>query len=232
MDRGVKIVLSSVVLIVGLLAALAFRPDPATLQQKKNQSDASAQIVLKVQEAPKSVPVPQRSSHTSFRPTRMTPSTQSADQYRTHWVEKTRLTARPTLATTVPPPELQRQFPAPATPDRNLLASRSASCETYGYLLPLPKRTRPATWLHKVVDGDTLETLAARYLGDSKFARTIYEANRNKLASPEGLPIGVELRIPSKPTKPVSATPRPLESIEEPKSQKQSVVGPLVPIAS
>lgn len=49
---------------------------------------------------------------------------------------------------------------------------------------------------HIVVDGDSLAKLADRYFDDPEQAETIYELNRDVLASPELLPIGVELRIP------------------------------------
>jgi hypothetical protein len=49
---------------------------------------------------------------------------------------------------------------------------------------------------HVVVDGDSLERLAGRYLDDSSRANEIYEANRELLASPDLLPIGAELVIP------------------------------------
>jgi nucleoid-associated protein YgaU len=51
---------------------------------------------------------------------------------------------------------------------------------------------------HKIIDGDTLPALAARYLGDAGRAGEIFEANRNVLASPDILPLGRELRIPAK----------------------------------
>lgn len=50
---------------------------------------------------------------------------------------------------------------------------------------------------HRIVDGDTLSGLAQRYLGSSKRFTEIFEANRDQLPSPDLLPIGVVLRIPS-----------------------------------
>lgn len=58
-------------------------------------------------------------------------------------------------------------------------------------LPPRPRRT------HLVRDGDTLSSLADEYLGSSKRYLEIYEANRELLASPDLLPIGAELQIPS-----------------------------------
>ncbi len=56
------------------------------------------------------------------------------------------------------------------------------------------EESRPRT--HVVVDGDSLEKLAGRYLDDPRRGHEIYEANRELLASPDLLPIGAELVIP------------------------------------
>jgi nucleoid-associated protein YgaU len=67
-------------------------------------------------------------------------------------------------------------------------------------LNPPPEEAQPekGPQVHKIVDGDTLNALAERYLGSSGRAIEIFEANRNVLNDPELLPIGVELKIPEK----------------------------------
>jgi nucleoid-associated protein YgaU len=50
--------------------------------------------------------------------------------------------------------------------------------------------------IHVVHDGDSLERLAGRYLGDEGRALEIFDLNRDVLANPHWLPIGSELRIP------------------------------------
>ena len=55
----------------------------------------------------------------------------------------------------------------------------------------------PEDVLHIVRNGDTLESLADRYLDDSGRAMEIFDLNRDQLSNPHLLPIGVELRIPS-----------------------------------
>ena len=50
--------------------------------------------------------------------------------------------------------------------------------------------------LHVIHDGDTLERLAKRYLGDESRAVEIFDLNQDVLANPHVLKIGVELRIP------------------------------------
>lgn len=59
-----------------------------------------------------------------------------------------------------------------------------------------PRSASKPIW-HVVADGDSLAKLAERYLGDAHRAREIYEANREAITSPDLLPIGAELRIPS-----------------------------------
>ena len=51
---------------------------------------------------------------------------------------------------------------------------------------------------HVVVDGDTLSVLAERYLGRAEAYLEIFEYNRDVLASPDLLPIGAVLEIPSR----------------------------------
>jgi nucleoid-associated protein YgaU len=47
-----------------------------------------------------------------------------------------------------------------------------------------------------VASGDTLTRISSRYYGTSTRWQDIFNANRDKLRSPDVLPLGVELRIP------------------------------------
>lgn len=59
-----------------------------------------------------------------------------------------------------------------------------------------PEDSPAALRRHTVRDGETLESLAARLLGDAKYAEEIYRLNRERLPRRDLLPIGVELLIP------------------------------------
>jgi nucleoid-associated protein YgaU len=59
-----------------------------------------------------------------------------------------------------------------------------------------PAHEEPRT--HIVVDGDSLEKLAGRYLDDPRRSSEIFDLNRGELSSPDLLPIGAELRIPER----------------------------------
>jgi nucleoid-associated protein YgaU len=61
-----------------------------------------------------------------------------------------------------------------------------------------------------VVDGDSLRSLARRYLGSSDRFMEIYAANRDILSSPELLQIGMQLKIP--PNQPAAVQPTETKS--------------------
>ena len=52
--------------------------------------------------------------------------------------------------------------------------------------------------IHVIHNGDSLERLAERYLGDEGRALEIFDLNRGTLENPHWLRIGAELRIPAK----------------------------------
>ncbi len=63
---------------------------------------------------------------------------------------------------------------------------------------PMAQAT-PAMRTHRIVDGDDLPALAAKYLGDPDRYLEIFHANQHVLTRPDILPLGVELRIPVAP---------------------------------
>ncbi len=66
--------------------------------------------------------------------------------------------------------------------------------------------------VHTITDGDSLPALAQRYLGSAERWPEIYQANRHLLASPELLPIGLQLTVPL-------SSPRPAEASSQRSSQ-------------
>jgi nucleoid-associated protein YgaU len=67
-----------------------------------------------------------------------------------------------------------------------------------GRQAPPAATTRPApvAGTVRLAPGETLETLAERFYGDRRAAARIWEANRDRLRSPELVVQGMELRLP------------------------------------
>ena len=92
------------------------------------------------------------------------------------------------LANLAPPPALPVSFQPAVAP------------QAPGDWRPEPL-TRPARPLgkprpYRLRDGDTLERIAERLLGNRERAAEIFEANRNLLARPDLLPVGVTIMLP------------------------------------
>jgi len=61
---------------------------------------------------------------------------------------------------------------------------------------PPPVVSRPTVRKHRIADGDSLELLALRYLGDKDRASEIAALNRDVFSDPDLLPIGREINLP------------------------------------
>jgi nucleoid-associated protein YgaU len=86
-----------------------------------------------------------------------------------------------------PPARLESLVPPPDLP----VAFRGASSPP---LATGEMTKRPRTYFLR--DGDTLESVAQRFLGDRQRAAEIFELNRQVLTSPELLPVGTEIVLP------------------------------------
>lgn len=91
----------------------------------------------------------------------------------------------PRVATPTPPPIVR---PALASPVASPSPSPAAEVQSY--------TIRP---------GDTLSSIAQQLYGDATEWRLLFEANRDRLASPESLQVGVAIRVPPRPPR-VTAT--------------------------
>jgi nucleoid-associated protein YgaU len=78
---------------------------------------------------------------------------------------------------------------------------------------------------HVIVDGDSLERLARRYLDDPTRGDEIYQANRELLASPDLLPIGAELIIPQRARPAALDAPLPQSSLAKDPSLRAATHG-------
>ena len=167
---------AAAVMLLGLGLALFFRrPSAETDLPIPMQSDP---LVLRKQPDPRTFAVVE-SSPAASPPASSRPSRQNRGAYRR------RSSRRPISRR--PPPELPKSYPA---------GNQPASTRWGTSLSEMLPETASAPPTHKIIDGDSLASLAERYLGSASRAMEIYEANRDVLAHPEILPIGAELKIP------------------------------------
>ena len=103
------------------------------------------------------------------------------------------------INTPTPPPQ-----DSPATPIRPLhnddwdaVASNDGLGSRRGGIDVAPAITG-STRSHVVVDGETLSSIAGKYLGSQTRYQEIFQANRDQLKSPNDLKIGMKLTIPDR----------------------------------
>jgi nucleoid-associated protein YgaU len=114
------------------------------------------------------------------------------------------VTGMPNLATPLAStPATGYQLPSNDSMPSLALQNTPTSTNNYAPAPPLmaanplqPPMAVGGSMVHRIVDGDSLATLARRYYGDEQRARDIFESNRAILRDPEILPIGTELIIP------------------------------------
>ena len=182
MNRGVRIVLALSIVVGGTGAAMLFRRE-GTSTANAPPGATEPPLVLRDRSSAESPGVfvrefpllPPRFSQADMRQSPPTGADKPA-----------------TIVTPVriegSPPSLPKDYPG-------------AEPSNWGAPMTLgPPPTAPPAKLvrHKIIDGDTLPSLAKRYLGDKERYREIFEINRDVLSSPELLPIGRQLKIPAR----------------------------------
>jgi nucleoid-associated protein YgaU len=186
-------------MILGVLAALPFRRDAAleptlVADNGDNVLSLSQGVSLQVPGQQATVPLPARPAPPSPHEIPEDANQQAANQ------EGTERSVQEDVAALAKPPALPDQY-------RPLFKPATDEDRSGRVAAPAQRLRR-----HTIHDGDTLEGLAVRYLGDSQRAGEILELNRQVLADPQLLPIGVAIAIP--PRGPNSDAAEPAESTE------------------
>ncbi len=170
------------VIAVGICAAWPFRrlPEQAVVipfAPAESGIALSADVALQLPGQPASVPEPSDSL--------------------SNWGSEPRQSEEPAPTA---PPEALSLVPLPTMPDRfqPLQEQRWVAPTRPGVISepPAVPMTARSTRRHRIHDGDTLESLALRYLDDEGRSHEIYTANQDVLSDPALLPIGAELVIP------------------------------------
>ena len=116
------------------------------------------------------------------------------------------------LESLAPPPTLPVSFQPAAPPSHPNEWRPDATARPAAQ----PRPPRP----YRLRDGDTLEKIADRLLGDRERAAEIFAANRHVLAQPDLLPVGVTIMVPSRDG------PTTLEPVGRPAQQPISAPRP------
>lgn len=168
MSRGNIVVLAAGIIAVGICAALPFQHPVVSQRQPAESADDMDE--LRWRGFDETMP-----AHTPpDRPPMVAISDDeplSSDALHAAPPAVTRPATLPATAPS-PPPQLPNAYPERASEPQSPLR-------------------------HRIVDGDNLESLAEKYLGSADRHMELYDANRDVLPSPDLLPIGVEIAIPS-----------------------------------
>jgi nucleoid-associated protein YgaU len=199
MQPRAKLALASLMLLAGLCAGLIFRkPAPTEEKFEAPEQVASPGMVLREAFIPAAEPAPVV-GHLLGR----------IDLDEPEAVATAGAAGSP--AETLPAP---RAGAAPARPsaltlNAPALFSTEPVKSTGG--LPTPLHTAPFTkmesedigpgsMIYRVQDGDTLSSVARRFLGSADRYNDVFNANQDVLSDPDLLPVGTELKIPLRGT--------------------------------
>jgi len=184
--RASRVLIACGVVVLGLCAALPFRQRPPVFQATTGRPFVPLSLTLRHPEAPLelapkndvSPAVGLEAIAGSSVPAPSDPRAPVADR-------------SPDLRNLVPPPALPVSFQP--------LDERPPASD---WRPDPPLAARPMAMLrrYRLRDGDTLEKLAERFLNNRERAAEIFEANRDILARPDLLPVGVTIVLPPRET--------------------------------
>jgi nucleoid-associated protein YgaU len=180
MDRGIRITLALSLILAGVVGALLF-PQAGSQVAKAPTEFVEPPLVLR-DTAP--------SPTADLRDWQAPQLPRFSGRLPAHGEEQPATVVLPARVAG-PPPSLPPTYPGADQ-------ANWGAAMTLGPALaaaPPPKLLR-----HKIIDGDTLPSLAQKYLGAKDRYLEIFELNRDILKSPDLLPIGKQLKIPARPS--------------------------------
>ena len=180
MDQSVKIALASGVLLGGILLALLFRDESPGA--KSSAAKTGNRMLLRKHPLP-------GDGQSDGQQQDGRPKSPAAGRAGLPAGAQTPTILRP-MDSASPPPVLVEDYPGRGLPGTSRWGT------SMGMNLPKASRSKETERRHKVVDGDSLKSLAKQYLDSADRYLEIFEANRDVLPSPQILPIGAELKIP------------------------------------
>jgi LysM repeat protein len=215
-DRRKKLVFAVVLLVTGVGGAMLFRR-PTTAREFPAPQFSG--LVLQAVDPSASLPIPPLppdSLSTALAPAAPPVSEPPATPHLLGSIEVTESSAKTSRLTPATArterPVFELPEPAPAGRVANPAVSAASPTTTVpatsavAKVLPVSGSTTAASvvappgshWrLHQVQEGETLSSLARRYLGAADRYPELFAANRDVLQSPNRLPVGVSLKVPT-----------------------------------
>lgn len=178
-----RVTLGVGIMLLGAMAALPFRRDVAA--EPSLLADADDNVLSLSQGVSLQMPGQHATVTLPSRPSPPSPA-EVPDEVRPDEVAERSVEAD--VAALAKPPALPDQY-------RPLFKPLAVDDRT-GHVAAADTAAASRPRRHTIHDGDTLEGLAARYLGDARRAPEILESNRQVLTDPQLLPIGVSILIP------------------------------------
>ena len=179
--RAKRILLAAGVVLAGVVTALPFRQYPRPDFVERAPTVTPLALTLRKPDAPLELAPRIEVSPASERDdvSDTTPDTKNSDQRAAD------------LSNLAPPPALPVSF------QPSSVSTPTSDWKPEG--LTLAPRTPPKPRPYRLRDGDTLEKIAERLLGDPTRAAEIFQSNRDVLDRPDLLPVGLVIKLPPRP---------------------------------
>lgn len=170
------------ILVIGVVSALPFRQAPAERLEVQPPAVVPVALPIRRQESPLELAQAQEISPASgfFSASERVPETPKLPSASDVSAERLNV---------APPPAMPIAF----QPIAEGLKPTSWKPKP-----PVDIRPKPKPRPYRLRDGDTLEGLAERFLGDRLRAEEIFEGNRQLLERPDLLPVGKEILLPAR----------------------------------
>lgn len=199
MSSSRRLVLAAVVLIAAVCAALPFQSHRT---QQHSRRDERSQ--LRWRESHANLPAPLRAQDMDLLASNRNTTVESqapADRNET----TNSVSHVATIRNESPPPRISSAYQPLLRPDSSTSEGKQASVtESFPRTTPQSSavpandgNAKPNSKVirHRIRDGDSLQALAARYLGDPNRHHEIYEKNKHLLPSDEVLPLNLLIEI-------------------------------------
>lgn len=208
MHRDVKLGLALGILVIGFAAAFCFPRQPAT------ELAVNPAAGLKLAAIDEEIRLERRRT---FVEDELNPPEQPtlADAVQAPAGPETELPPLQTAAMRAQ--ALQRSAPEPIRRDVPIPVDESIVAVepgTTGTVTPAAEAPAEET-LYTVQSGDTLSAVASKTLGSSRKYEAIFEANRDVMATPNSLRIGMKLRIPQEAESVAKRAPTPFNPVAQ-----------------